>query len=82
MNRITKWIGKLVIVLCAVGMLCGCGAPTQDPIAEDYLVKMLDGIEKKDSDTIASLFWKEAVSLDELMRIEGNLDNKRAVQIV
>ena len=54
-NRIKKLIGKLVVLLCVVVMLCGCGAPTKDPIAEDYLVKMLDAIEKEDVDAACSL---------------------------
>ncbi len=73
MKKITKRIGKLVVLLCVVlcmaGMLSGCGAPTEDPVAEDYLVKLLDAINKNDADAAYSLCWDEQIAHDDVKTI-------------
>ncbi len=72
-TQISRYIYSLITMLFVAATLTGCSnlqqqlqAKMADPVAEDYLTKMLDAVEKNDVDAAEQLFSSEYVSREDL----------------
>lgn len=71
MMRQINVVQMMAILLCFSVLLSGCGivetvALKSDPVAEDYLIKMLAAIENTDVDGAYSLFAENTVQYDDI----------------
>lgn len=67
MKRIIKHISLcLVALIFASFFLSGCSASMEDPVADEYLVEMLDAIRENDADDAYDLFVEGYVEWDDM----------------
>ncbi len=67
MKRIIKHISLCLVALIFVSFfLSGCSASMEDPVADEYLVEMLDAIRENDADSAYDLFVEGYVEWDDM----------------
>ena len=67
MKRIIKHISLcLVAMVFASFFLSGCSASMEDPVADEYLVEMLDAIKNEDVDAANDLFAEGYVEQEDM----------------
>ena len=67
MKRIIKHISLCIVgLIFASFILSGCSVSMEDPVADEYLVKMLDAIKDNDADAAYDLFVEGYVEWDDM----------------